>query len=191
MPALVRPVVDDRDALLAFLDHQRQAVRLATYGLGDDEARVATGPGPLALGGVVKHLTAVERSWTGTLLERPPVRKGDRKQLFRMDADETLAGLLEEYRQACAATDAAVAAEADLDRPVPAPTVSWLPDGVEAWSVRWVLLHLVTETARHAGHADRVREALDGATAMPLMAAAEGWPPTAGVSPWAPTAGEG
>jgi uncharacterized damage-inducible protein DinB len=191
MPALVRPVVDDRDALLAFLDQQRQAVRLATYGLGEDEARVVPGPGPLGLGGLVKHLTAVERSWTGTLLERPPVRRGDRRQLFRMEPDETLAGLLEEYRQACAATDAAVAADPDLDRPVPAPTVSWLPDGVEAWSVRWVLLHLITETARHAGHADRVREALDGATAMPLMAAAEAWPASAGVRPWPPEPGEG
>jgi len=189
MPALVRPVVGDRDALLAFLDQQRQAVGLATHGLGDDDARVAPGPGPLALGGLVKHLTAVERSWTGTLLERPPPRRGDRKQLFRMGPDETLAGLLEEYRQAAAATDAAVAAEPDLDRPVPAPRVSWLPDGVEEWSVRWVLLHLITETARHAGHADRVREAIDGATAMPLMAAAEGWPAGAGVRPWAPAPG--
>ena len=106
MPALVRPVVGDRDALLAFLDQQRQAVGLATHGLGDDDARVAPGPGPLALGGLVTHLTAVERSWTGILLERPPPRKGDRHQLFRMGPDETLAGLLEEYRQAGAATDA-------------------------------------------------------------------------------------
>jgi uncharacterized damage-inducible protein DinB len=187
MPALVRPVADDRDGLLAFLDQQRGAVRLATHGLSDDEARVAPGPGPLALGGLVKHLTAVERSWTGTLLERPAPRRGDRRQLFQMGPDETLAGLLEEYRQAGAATDAAVAADPDLDRPVPAPQASWRPDGVGEWSVRWVLLHLITETARHAGHADRVREALDGATAMPLMAAAEGWPASAGVRPWAPT----
>jgi hypothetical protein len=59
------------------------------------------------------------------------------------------------------------------------------PDDIEAWSVRWVLLHLIAETARHAGHADIVRESVDGATAFPLMAAAEGWPATPWRQPWA------
>jgi hypothetical protein len=63
--------------------------------------------------------------------------------------------------------------------------VPWFPDGVEAWSVRWVLLHLIEETARHAGHADIVRESIDGATAFPVMAAAEGWPATPWLQPWA------
>ena len=53
--------------------------------------------------------------------------------------------------------------------------VPWFPRDVEAWSVRWVLLHIIEETARHAGHADIIREALDGATMYALMAAAEGW----------------
>jgi hypothetical protein len=52
--------------------------------------------------------------------------------------------------------------------------------------VRWVLLHLIQETARHAGHADVIRESLDGATAMPLLAAAEGWPATPWLQPWQP-----
>ena len=60
------------------------------------------------------------------------------------------------------------------------------PDDVEAWSVRWVLLHLVEETARHAGHADIVRESIDGATMYGLMAAAEGWPPGDWLQPWTP-----
>ena len=68
---------------------------------------------------------------------------------------------------------------------VPVPQgVPWYPDDVDAWSVRWVLLHLIVETARHAGHADIVREAIDGATAFPLMAAAEGWPATPWMQPW-------
>jgi hypothetical protein len=57
---------------------------------------------------------------------------------------------------------------------------------VEAWSVRWVLLHLVEEIARHTGHADIVRESIDGATAYELMAAAEGWPATPWLTPWSP-----
>jgi hypothetical protein len=62
--------------------------------------------------------------------------------------------------------------------------VPWFPSDVEAWSVRWVLLHLIEEVGRHAGHADIIRESVDGATAMPLMAAAEGWPATPWLQPW-------
>jgi hypothetical protein len=64
--------------------------------------------------------------------------------------------------------------------------VPWFPKGVAAWSVRWVLLHLIEETARHAGHADLLREAVDGATAYPLLAAAESWPATPWLQPWQP-----
>ena len=77
-----------------------------------------------------------------------------------------------------------------LDDPVPVPQgVPWFPDDVDAWSVRWVLLHVIQETARHTGHADIVREAVDGATAFPLMAAAEGWPATPWMTPWTPSGG--
>ena len=65
--------------------------------------------------------------------------------------------------------------------------VPWFPDDVDAWSVRWVLLHLIEEIARHAGHADIVREAIDGATMYELMAAAEGWPATEWLQPWQPS----
>jgi len=64
--------------------------------------------------------------------------------------------------------------------------VPWFPKDVSAWSVRWVLLHLIEETARHAGHADILRESIDGATALPLMAAAEGWPEQPWITPWTP-----
>ena len=66
------------------------------------------------------------------------------------------------------------------------PPAPWNPVDVDAWSLRWVLLHLIEETARHAGHADIVREAIDGATAFELLAAVEGWPATDWLKPWAP-----
>ena len=78
-----------------------------------------------------------------------------------------------------------------LGHPVPVPAgVPWFPQDVDAWSVRWVALHLIAETARHAGHADIVREAIDGATAFPLLAAAEGWPATPWLTPWEPAAAQ-
>jgi uncharacterized damage-inducible protein DinB len=188
MPGLVRPVTDERDGLLAFLAHQREAVRLSVHGLGDDEARMAPGPGPVTLGGLITHVTAVERSWAGTVLERRAGSAAGGRDDFLMPPDQTLAGALEQYRQVAEATDQVMADQPDLGRAVPTPQAPWAPPGVEAWSVRWVLLHLITETARHAGHADRIREALDGATALPLMAAVEGWHSNSWITPWTPGA---
>lgn len=74
----------------------------------------------------------------------------------------------------------------DLDTPVPVPPAPWNPTDVPAWSVRWVWFHLVEELARHAGHADIIREAVDGATMYPLVAAAEGLPATDWLAPWTP-----
>ena len=77
-----------------------------------------------------------------------------------------------------------------LDAPVPVPKgVPWYPDDVEAWSLRWVLLHLIEEIGRHAGHADIVRESIDGATMYELLAAVEGWPATDWLQPWTPPDG--
>jgi hypothetical protein len=89
------------------------------------------------------------------------------------------------FDEVAAETEQVIAAIPDLGQAVPVPKgVPWFPSDVDAWSVRWVLLHLIEETARHAGHADIVRECLDGATAFPLMAAAEGWPSTPWLQPW-------
>lgn len=104
---------------------------------------------------------------------------------FRVEPDETPEVLLDRYADAAAYTNAVIADIADLGQEVPVPKgVPWFPADVDAWSVRWVLLHLIQETARHAGHADIVRESVDGATAMPLMAAAEGWPESPWIKPW-------
>ncbi len=91
------------------------------------------------------------------------------------------------YDEVARETEKAIAGIPDLSQPVPVPRdAPWFPADVDAWSVRWVLLHLIQETARHAGHADIVRESLDGATAFPLLAAAENWPPTPWMQPWEP-----
>jgi uncharacterized damage-inducible protein DinB len=187
---MVPPVVDERDGLLSFLSAQRAAAVITAYGLTDDQARLAPTAGTLSVGGLIKHLAAVERSWTGTVLDRARGDRRDYEAGFRLEDSETLAGVIEDYRTACAETDAVVAAIDDLGQAVPVPkVVPWFPDDVEAWSVRWVLLHLITETARHAGHADIVRESIDGATCYPLMAAAQNWPASPWMKPWAPAEG--
>lgn len=185
-----RPVTGELDGLLAFLDHQREAVRNACFGLTDAQARAAPTASPLSLGGLVKHLAYGERNWLARIEGRPWPGDADRAAAmtgylasFQLADGETLASTLADYQAAAAQTDDGARAAADLGRPVPLPPAPWHPEGC---TVRWILLHLIEETARHAGHADLIREALDGALSGPLMAAAEGWPADGWVTPWQP-----
>ncbi len=185
MPGLVRPVTDERDALCAYLAQQRLVLRTTAYGLTDEEAATTPSASALCVGGLVKHCTEVERAWMDTTLQRRRDRDpSDYARGFRMERGETLASLLAGYEAAGRETDDTVA-DLDLDTPVPVPKdVPWFPPDIESWSVRWVLLHLIQETARHAGHADIIRESLDGATSFALLAAAEGQPETEWIKPW-------
>jgi hypothetical protein len=134
---------------------------------------------------LVKHVAAMERGWMDTVLQRP--RRTDEDAYdrgFTLGDEETLAGALADLDAAGRETEAIVAGIADLGQAVPVPDAPWFPKDVEAWSVRWVLLHLIEEIARHAGHADIVRESIDGATGFELLAAAEGWPATEWLQPW-------
>ncbi len=188
MAGSVRPVADEREGLLTFLAQQRHVLKIAAYGLTDEQARLAPSASPLTVGGLIKHVAATERNWIGTVLQRP-ASGDDYADDFHLGPDETLAEVLDRYDEVAAETEKVIAGIPDLGQPVPVPRgVPWFPQDVEAWSVRWVLLHLIEETARHAGHADIVRECVDGATAYPLMAAAEGWPETPWMKPWRPPA---
>jgi uncharacterized damage-inducible protein DinB len=182
------PIADEREGLLAYLAQQRQLLRIAVHGLTEEQARATPSASTLSLGGLVKHVALTERGWIDTMLQRPGQRSAnDYMAAFVLRPDESLAGVLDLYAGVARQTEAEIAAIADLGQPVPVPKgVPWFPADVEAWSVRWVLLHLIEETARHVGHADIIRESLDGATAIPLMAAVEGWPASPWVQPWEP-----
>ncbi|HEX4215336.1 MAG TPA: DinB family protein [Candidatus Dormibacteraeota bacterium] len=190
MPGNVVMIQDEREGLLGFLEQQRQAIRYSSYGLTDDLARATPAASSLSIGGLIKHVATTERGWIDRVLQRQRPEESDADAYlrnFRLGPDETLAGVLALYQEVAAETAAAVAGIDDLSRPVPVPKgVPWFPQDLEAWSVRWVLFHLIEEAARHAGHADIVRESIDGAAAMPLMAAAEGWPATGWLKPWEP-----
>jgi uncharacterized damage-inducible protein DinB len=191
MPATVRPVVDERDGLVAYLAQQRQALRVSAYGLTEDQARATPTRSALSVGGLIKHVTLVERQWQTYTLQRDSDPEGNYARYmasFCLAPDETLSLALDDYARASQATDDMVAGIADLGRPVPVPRDEpWFPSDIDAWSVRWVLLHLIQETARHAGHADIVRESIDGATCHALMAAVEGWPANDWLQPWEPS----
>jgi Protein of unknown function (DUF664) len=185
MPGLVAPIADERVGLLAYLEQQRYVIKLTAYGLTDEQARLTPSASALSIAGLIKHVANTERSWIGTVLQRDSGSGDDYETSFRLMPGETLADVIGFYEEVARETEAVVAGIPDLAQPVPVPQgVPWFPDDVEAWSVRWVLFHLITETARHAGHADIVRESIDGASAFSLMAAAEGWPATPWLQPW-------
>jgi hypothetical protein len=177
MPAIVRPVGDERDALAAYLSHERHVLVIASYGLTDEQARLTPTASGLSIQFLLEHLTSTERTWAATIAGTA-----------RADSDppgDTLAQAVDAYRQASADTDAVIATVDDLGRVVPVPEgTRWAPRDLDGWSMRWILLHLIHETARHAGHADIIRETIDGATALSLMATVEHWPPRRTIQPW-------
>jgi uncharacterized damage-inducible protein DinB len=191
MPGQAPVLSDERALLLAYIDQQRDGLRNAAFGLTDEQARATPTAGTLSVGGLIKHVAAMEQSWTDLIVERSRGNQAEQEAQyeddFRLQPDETLAGALAHLDQVAAETEAVVMAIEDLDQPVPVPKgVPWFPQDIDAWTVRWVLLHLIEEVGRHAGHADIVRESIDGATMYELMAAAEGWPATDWLQPWQP-----
>jgi Protein of unknown function (DUF664) len=168
MTLFARPVADERDGLLTFLAQQRDALRAAVLGVTDEQARLTPAASTLSLGGLIKHCARTERRWVVSgIAGRPlpglwPIE--DWPADFRLEPDETLAGVLGYYTETAELTEQIVAAAADLGVP---------SANDERVSMRWVLLHLIKETARHAGHADIIRESIDGGRAGQLDEAYE------------------
>ncbi|MFI7615791.1 DinB family protein [Nonomuraea terrae] len=168
-------ITDERADLLEALAKHRHFLRFTTRDLTDEQARQRTTASELCLGGLVKHVTEVERNWVDFILEGPSgmpdfteMTEDDwarRADGFRLLPEETLAGVLDEYAEVARRTDEVVAALPDLGVSHPLPDAPWFEAGAR-WSARRVLVHIVAETAQHAGHADIIRESLDGAKSM-------------------------
>ncbi|MET9577296.1 DinB family protein [Streptomyces sp. DT199] len=155
----------EKTDLLAAFAEQRALLLITVRGLTDAQAGRRTTVSELTLGGIVKHLATGEEMWTRIMSERDGELPDGMLEVaqYRMAEDDTLPALLERYASAARATEEAVAALPDLDVGVPLPKTPWSPPEPESWSARRILLHLIRETAQHAGHADLVRETLDGA----------------------------
>jgi Protein of unknown function (DUF664) len=171
----VATVRDERADLLDALAHHRHFLRFTTRDLTDEQAGLRTTASELCLGGLIKHVTSVERTWVRFLLEGAAAL-GDfttmtdadwaaRAAEFQMQPGETLAGVLASYAETARRTDEVVAGLPDLNVVQPLPDAPWQEPGA-AWSARRVVLHIISETAQHSGHADLIRESLDGAKSM-------------------------
>ena len=175
----------ERSDLLAALAAARSSLTTTVLGLDDEQLGERPTAGALCLGGLIKHVASVEEGWMRFVAEGPPAMRYDlpdgvtwadlaagtareipqwaidRQNDFRMLPGETLAGILARYEQVAARSEEIVAAVPDLSVTHPMPEAPWNQPG-EMRSARRVLMHVIAETAQHAGHADILRETLDG-----------------------------
>jgi uncharacterized damage-inducible protein DinB len=192
-------IAGERADLRQSLAKQRYFLRFTVRGLTDEQAAQRTTASELTLGGLIKHVTIIERQWINFIVAGPSAmswdagstdaastdsgstdsgsadsgstdsgeagRADDWSAGFRMVEGETLAGLLEAYEKVAQRTDELVATLPDLDAAQPLPEAPWFEAGA-SWSARRVLLHVISEIAQHTGHADIIRESLDGAKSM-------------------------
>lgn len=179
MPFLTPSATGERDIALTFLKQQFDQVRSTTYGLGVDELGANPSASSFSLGSLLKHLTQVAHHWGSVAAaapDRPP--EDGAPQDTELTPQDTSESLLAAYDEA---VDFAMTSfsTADLEASAPIPDAPWYPKDLPPWQVRWTLAQLITEVARHAGHADIIRESLDGKVSYELNARADGqpWPP--------------
>jgi hypothetical protein len=154
----------ERNDLLAALAERRYFLRLTVRGITDEQAALHPTVSELCLGGLIKHVADVEAGWADFIIEGPTAlnQSGDNWDpqawvaKFQMLPGESLAGLLERYERIARRTDELVVTLPDLDVAHPLPEAPWFEKGA-SWSARRALLHIMAETAQHAGHADILR----------------------------------
>jgi len=150
--------VPEREMLLEFLDFFRSVMIRKIEGLDHDGLRMSPVGSGTCLGGLLKHLAYVERWWFQAFFASRevdfPWTEEDPDADFRVSEDDTAESLIALYRRECDVSREVVGETADLDVSVPGRRGDV--------TLRWILIHMVEETARHAGHADLIREMVDG-----------------------------
>jgi hypothetical protein len=165
----------ERIDLLESLGRHRYFLRYTVRGLTEEQARLRPTASALSLGGIIKHVAATESTWAEFAVRGPdafPTMDWSSPEMAESWAaehellpGETLAGALEEHAAVAARTDELVRTLPDLDADHPLPAAPWLQPGAR-WSARRVFLHIIAETSQHAGHADLIRETIDGQKTM-------------------------
>jgi uncharacterized damage-inducible protein DinB len=160
----------ERADLLESLGQHRYFLRFTVNGLTDEQAAQRPTASALCLGGLIKHVTDTEEQWARFAVGGAPAMMAENSTEveyaagFDMTPSDTLEAILERYEAVAARTDDLVGT-LDLDSSFRLPDAPWFPPGA-SWSVRRVLLHVIAETAQHAGHADIIRESIDGSRTM-------------------------
>ena len=198
MPAHAPMTQHEGELLAGYITQQLLGLKSAVHGLTEEQLRATPAASKLSIGALAKHGARCALSWLDRAAAAPnawpPADDGLTQEQriaehfgqFTVADTDSVASLTAELDAVLARVGTEVPGY-DLDTPVPVPTdAPWWPQDIDFWSVRWVLLHLIEELTRHAGHADIIRESIDGATMYELLGAVEGWPTTAGFQPWTP-----
>ncbi|WP_183099339.1 DinB family protein [Nocardioides pelophilus] len=163
---------DEATTLRAFLDYHRDTLRWKVAGLTQEQLARTLAPSTMTLGGLVKHLALVESNWFEEVLAggevMPPFATvdwdNDRDWEWRTAADDTPEELMALFDDAVARADRAVDDAIAKPTGLATPSVRATRKGDRHFSLRWILLHMIEEYARHNGHADLLRESIDGET---------------------------
>ncbi|MFJ8073919.1 DinB family protein [Streptomyces sp. NPDC096176] len=167
---------DERGALISFVEAQRGAIRRSVLGLTEEQAASRPSASELSLSGLLKHVAEMELNWLRLAQQRPNERQRSEEtwgDSFRLVGAETIPGTLAFWETVAKETEDFIRSVPSLDDTFPLPPAPWFPADARV-SMRWLMLHLVEEIARHAGHADIVRESLDGKGAFDLVAEEQG-----------------
>jgi uncharacterized damage-inducible protein DinB len=163
--------LEQREFVGAMARH-RKLLRRTVRDISEEQARQRSTVSELSLGGLIKHVTLAEENWSAFITQGASALGGSettnfetRATTFEMTDDETVAALLERYEETARATEELIMTVPSLDVSHPLPDAPWYERGA-SWSARRVLLHVLAETAQHAGHADIIRESIDGAKSL-------------------------
>lgn len=166
-------LTSERDDLIALLGTRRYFLRNTLRDLDEEQLARRSTVSELCLGGLIKHVAITEDRWARFMVEGPTAFPSDTGEAavaehqagFRMGPEDTGESLLQTYAEVAARTDELVRTLDSLDVAHPLPPRPWFPPNT-SWTRRHVLLHILSETSQHAGHADIIREAIDGAKSM-------------------------
>lgn len=196
MPAHAPQTDHEGELLAGYITQQLLGLKSAAHGLADAQLRMTPTASGLSVGALVKHGTRCTTSWLDRSAAAPsewppaddPTPQEERIKAhfgeFELTTDDT-GDALREHLDELLARVARDVPSYNLEERVPVPhDAPWWPQDIESWTIRWVLLHIVEEVARHAGHADIIRESIDGATMYELLGAVEGWPKSDWFTPW-------
>jgi uncharacterized damage-inducible protein DinB len=152
--------MDEKAQILTILESARQSLSRMFADVTEEQARATPTASALCLGGILKHVAYGETIWIDFVVDGQKTDDLDRYfASFRMEPGETVTSLLDDYAAAAKRTEEVITSLPDLDTAHRLPEAPWYPPDT-AWSAREVLLHLLHETAQHAGHADIIKESL-------------------------------
>lgn len=168
----------EQNVLATFVLQQMTQLRSTVHGLTDEHVTATPSASAYSLAELLHHTSEVVRSYAELVAAAPELGGGyERAWMTSAEASLTLDGRLIAFDEAVARAREILTTPMDLSVLVPVPEAPWFPPELTHWERRWVLAHLIAELARHAGHADIVRESIDGAGSYDLNDLAEGKEP--------------